>query len=36
VADFISDNSLLRTLVREVVVVPIVGFVGAVETLWGN
>gem|GEM_PF-554072 len=36
VADFIAENSLLKTIVRELVVDPIVGFMGAMETLWGN
>ena len=34
VAVFISENGLLRTIVRELVVDPIVRFVGAMETLW--
>ncbi|GAG35767.1 unnamed protein product, partial [marine sediment metagenome] len=34
VADFISGNSLLKTIVRELVIDPIVGVVKATETLW--
>jgi len=34
VADFISGNSLLKTIVRELVIDPIVGVVEAMETLW--
>jgi hypothetical protein len=34
VADFIAENSLLRTIVRELVIDPIVGVVEAVENLW--
>lgn len=34
VAAFISENSLLKTIVRELVVDPIVGVVEAMETLW--
>lgn len=36
VADFISENSLLRTIVRELVVDPIVLVVEAMEALWRN
>jgi hypothetical protein len=36
VADFISENSFLRTLVREVVVDPVVSLVEATEAIWGN
>jgi len=36
VADFISENSLLRTIVRELVVEPIASLVEATESLWGN
>jgi len=34
VADFISGNSFLKTIVRELVIDPIVGVVEAMETLW--
>lgn len=36
VADFISGNSLLRAIVREVVVDPIAYLVEATESLWGD
>jgi len=36
VADFISENSLLRTLVRELLVDPVASLVEATETLWRN
>jgi hypothetical protein len=36
VADFISENSLLRTLVRELVVDPIASLVEATEAIWGD
>ena len=36
VAAFISENGFLRTIVRELVVDPIVRFVGAMETRWQN
>ena len=34
VADFMSENSLLKTIVREILIDPIVGVVKAMETLW--
>jgi len=34
VADFISENNLLKTIVRELVIDPMVGVVEAMETLW--
>ena len=34
VADFISENDVLRTLVRELLVDPIASLVEATETLW--
>jgi len=34
VADFISENSLLRTIVRELLIDPVVSLVEATETLW--
>lgn len=36
VADFISENDVLRTLVRELLVDPIASLVEATETLWRN
>ena len=36
VADFISEHEGLRTLVREVLVDPVVSLVEATEALWGN
>ena len=36
VADFISKNSLLRTVVRELVVDPIASLVEATEAIWGD
>jgi len=36
VADFISENSLLRTIVRELVVDPIASLVKATEAIWGD
>ena len=36
VADFISENDVLRTLVRELLVDPIASVVEATETLWQN
>ena len=36
VADFISENSLLRTLVRELLVDPVTWLVEATEAIWGE
>jgi hypothetical protein len=36
IADFISDNSFLRTLVRELLVDPVVWVVGAAGDIWRN
>jgi len=36
VADFISENSLLRTIVRELLVDPVASLVQATEAIWGN
>jgi len=36
IADFISENSLLRTLVRELLVDPVVWVVGATGDMWRN
>ena len=36
VADFISENSLLKTIVRELLVDPVVSLVEATEVIWGD
>jgi hypothetical protein len=36
VADFISGNGFLRTLVRELLVDPVVWMAGAVGDMWRN
>jgi hypothetical protein len=35
-ADFISGHGVLRTLVRELLVHPVVWVVEAAEAIWGN
>ena len=36
VEDFIAENSLLRTLVRELLVDPVTSLVEATEAIWGD